>query len=108
MLDQGLSNLNNLFIKNYNIDTNKIPGSGAAGGLGAGCHVFLNAQLSRGIDLIFKATNFEQELEWADLVITGEGKFDGQTYEGKVVKGVIDRCLEKKKKVIVLSAIVEQ
>ena len=39
-------------------------------------------------------------------MITGEGKFDGQTLEGKVVKGVIDRCLIKNKPVVVLSAIV--
>ena len=46
-------------------------------------------------------------MEEADLVITGEGKFDGQTLEGKVVKGVIERGLAKGKPVVVLSAIVE-
>lgn len=40
-------------------------------------------------------------------MITGEGKFDNQTLSGKVVKGVIDRCLQKSKQVLVLSAIVE-
>lgn len=68
----------------------------------------MKARLLRGIDLIFEITEFERALEWADLVITGEGKFDGQTLEGKVVKGVIERCLSRNKKAVVLSAIVEQ
>ena len=57
-LDQGLENLNQIFIKKYGIDANDIPGSGGAGGLGAGCFVLLKAQLLRGIDLIFKITEF--------------------------------------------------
>lgn len=75
--------------------------------MGAGCYFFLNAKLLRGIDLIFKITEFEKHLEEADLVITGEGKLDIQTFEGKVVKGVTERCIAKGKPVVVLSAIVE-
>ena len=52
-LDQGLVNLNNVFKEQFGIDANEVPGSGAAGGLGAGCLVLLKAQLLRGIDLIF-------------------------------------------------------
>lgn len=99
--------MNRLFKKYYGIDANSIPGSGAAGGLAAGCHIFLNAEVTRGIDLILKLSSFDKALEDADLVITGEGKFDDQTLSGKVVKGVIDRCLLKSKPVVVLSAIVE-
>lgn len=54
--------MNTFFQKRYKIDVNEIKGSGAAGGLGAGCLVFLNAQLLRGIDLIFDVTQFEKYL----------------------------------------------
>ena len=57
-----MENLNNFFKKDFGIDANKIEGSGAAGGLGAGCTVFLDSKLLRGIDLIFELTNFEKEL----------------------------------------------
>lgn len=66
-----MENLNNIFKKDFNIDANKIEGSGAAGGLGAGCIVFLGSKLLRGIDLIFELTNLEKELIEADLVLTG-------------------------------------
>ena len=51
--------------------------------------VLLKASLLRGVDLIFRVTGFESEVLRSDLVITGEGKFDGQTLEGKVVQGVL-------------------
>ena len=70
-LDQGLCNLNSLFIKQYNKDANDVPGSGGAGGLGAGCYFFLNGKLKRGIDLMFNLTEFQRHLDEADLVITG-------------------------------------
>ncbi len=61
-LDEGMDHLNNIFKKDFGIDPNKIEGSGAAGGLGAGCIVFFGSKLLRGIDLIFELTNFEKEL----------------------------------------------
>jgi glycerate kinase len=50
--------LNTVFKEQYGVDADLIPGSGAAGGLGAGCRVLLKAELLRGIDLIFGVTNF--------------------------------------------------
>lgn len=63
-------------------------GSGAAGGLGAGCLAFLNADLRSGIDVLLEAVGFADLLAAADLVLTGEGKIDEQTPRGKVVSGV--------------------
>ena len=64
-------NLCNLFIKLYGIDLNKLAGSGAAGGLGGGCSVFLNSKLQRGIDLIFTLNDFDNLVNESDLIITG-------------------------------------
>lgn len=57
-MDLGLINLNKVFKEQFGIDADLIPGSGAAGGLGAGCLVLLKAELLRGIDLIFRVTDF--------------------------------------------------
>ena len=64
------------------------PGSGAAGGLGAGVRVFLNAKLERGINIVTKITNLSERVRDADLVITGEGMIDFQTAFGKTPFGV--------------------
>ena len=55
----------------------------------------MNAKMSAGIGTILEITDFEKKLEGIDLVITGEGKLDAQTLEGKVVKGVADCCTKK-------------
>ncbi|MBN1153594.1 glycerate kinase [candidate division KSB1 bacterium] len=64
------------------------PGSGAAGGLGAGLMAFLGATLRPGIDLVLKAAQFENQIIGADYVLTGEGKLDEQTVYGKTIAGV--------------------
>lgn len=75
------------YIKNINnlseIDISKIPGTGAAGGLG-GALVLLGATIVNGFDLIKKIVNLSKKIEDADLIITGEGKIDSQTQNGKV------------------------
>jgi glycerate 2-kinase len=98
-LDNGLKNFgqiaDNFFQKNARIwkaETSRtvsgLGGSGAAGGLGAGAVWFLNATLKSGIDLVMQETNFENAVKKADLILTGEGKIDIQTLEGKVLKGI--------------------
>jgi glycerate 2-kinase len=64
------------------------PGSGAAGGLGAALRLFLGAELRPGIDLVLEASRFAEKVRGADLVLTGEGRVDGQTARGKTVSGV--------------------
>jgi glycerate kinase len=68
---------------------------GAAGGTAAGMAVFLNAQLTNGIEYFLNATGFDSELEASHLVITGEGSIDRQTLEGKGPFGVAKRAKEK-------------
>ncbi|MDF1754998.1 MAG: glycerate kinase [Verrucomicrobiales bacterium] len=76
------------------------PGSGAAGGLGFGAKVFLKAKLVPGFDLVADVLNLPEAIEWADLVITGEGKIDGQSLQGKAPAGVAALARNYRKRVV--------
>jgi len=69
----------------------EIPGTGAAGGLGFGLMAFCDAEIKSGIETILDLVDFENKIDGADLVITGEGKIDGQSIRGKVPVGVAAR-----------------
>ncbi|WP_229254030.1 glycerate kinase [Dyadobacter sp. NIV53] len=91
-LDRGLQNLTKVAKKAFGKDVSDVPGAGAAGGLGAGCLWFLNAELKEGVGIVMEQTNIAQHIQDSALVITGEGKVDEQTLSGKVVKGLADLC----------------
>ena len=88
VLDQGLSHMSNLIQDRFGRDVSMIPGSGAAGGLGLAVLGLLNGRIRNGIESILDFVDFESRLRDQDLVITGEGKMDQQTLQGKVVFGV--------------------
>ena len=88
-LDNGLRNYSRIIQRHFGIDLQQIEGAGAAGGMGAGSMVFLNAQLTSGIDLIKELADFDTNIKGADWVITGEGNLDDQTLSGKTISGVI-------------------
>ncbi len=69
-----------------------VPGGGAAGGMGAACLAFLNAEIRSGIQTVLDLAGFDALLTQADLVITGEGRLDGQSVQGKAVSGIAHRC----------------
>jgi glycerate kinase len=69
-------------------DKEECAGDGAAGGLGAAFRVMLGAQVVSGLELIAKQVQLNKQLENTDLVITGEGKMDNQTLQGKVPLGI--------------------
>lgn len=69
----------------------EIPGAGAAGGLGFGLTAFCDAEIKSGIETILDLVDFTEKIDGADLVITGEGKIDGQSIRGKVPIGVAAR-----------------
>jgi glycerate kinase len=94
MLDRGLKQFSELIKKEWKFDVANIPGAGAAGGLGAGALIFLKATPRKGISTIMEILHFDQLLQEADLLISGEGKFDRQTLEGKVVRGTMERALQ--------------
>ncbi|UII81239.1 glycerate kinase [Flagellimonas sp. CMM7] len=88
-LDQGLKNFAEVIQSAFKVDVQSIPGSGAAGGMGAGTMVFLNAVLTSGVDLVMEMADFENALAETDWIITGEGQLDGQTSSGKTIDGVL-------------------
>lgn len=96
MLDNGLRNFANVILEQFDIDICGVPGAGAGGGVGGGLYALLNSELLPGIETLLKMTGFEEKMIGADLIITGEGKIDSQTPNGKVVQGVIDYCQKKK------------
>lgn len=69
-----------------------VPGAGAAGGLGAACLAFLDAEAVPGVTRVLELTGFDALLAEADLCVTGEGHADAQTARGKVVSGVAAAC----------------
>ncbi|MCY1635196.1 glycerate kinase [Marinifilum sp. D737] len=89
-LDNGLIVFNEVVKSQFQLDLQNIKGAGAAGGLGAGCILFLGAHLNSGIELIKNEADFDQKIKGADWIITGEGKLDSQTFSGKVIRGVLD------------------
>ena len=91
-LDRGLRTIAKVAAETFGKDISDNPGAGAAGGLGAGALWFLHAELREGVSIVMEQTNIAQHIKKADLVITGEGKVDDQTLQGKVVKGLADLC----------------
>ena len=91
ILDQGLRHVADLLTADGKVGFDQ-PGAGAAGGLGAGVIAFLGGKLRKGIDAVLDAVRFDELVKDADLVITGEGRLDSQSFEGKVIDGVIKRC----------------
>lgn len=87
-LDQNLSHLARLISVKLDKKVDHVPGAGAAGGLGAGLMAFLGARLVKGFDMVAEAVSLDVSVQWADLVITGEGRMDSQTRFGKTPMGV--------------------
>ncbi len=82
-LDYGLRCLAATIGRDFGVKVAKLPGAGAAGGLGAGLVAFLGAQLRPGVEIVTQAVGLARKLAGCDLVITGEGRLDGQTVSGK-------------------------
>ena len=99
-LDANLTNYANIIKRDLNIDILNLSGGGAAGGLGAGLHVFASADLVPGFDLIDATVGLEKRIAMADFVITGEGRMDAQTINGKTPYGVAKLALKYGKPVI--------
>ncbi len=88
-------------VKSYNSDSDKnAQGMGAAGGLGFAFTWFLNGKITPGIELITQKIGLEEKIKTADLVITGEGRLDGQSAMGKAPVGVSALAKKYGKKVI--------
>ncbi len=91
-LDDGLRHIASVVAAQLGRDVADTPGAGAAGGLGYGALVFLNAQLRRGIEIVLDLTGFDAAARAADLIVTGEGHLDGQSAQGKLIQGLCRRA----------------
>jgi glycerate kinase len=87
-LDENLGHFARLVDRDLHRDIASVPGAGAAGGMGAALMAFLDAELRPGVEIVMEAIGLEGALTGADLVITGEGRIDGQTIYGKAPAGV--------------------
>ena len=88
LLDNGVKNICDVYLKDYGIDLSNLKGGGAAGAMGAGMVAFLGSKLQMGINAVLEAVDFKTKIQGANCIFTGEGKIDGQSLRGKVVIGV--------------------
>ncbi|MCI8349123.1 MAG: glycerate kinase [Firmicutes bacterium] len=103
ILDNGLVSISKVIEKSLDIDVKNIPGGGAAGGCGSGMVAFFNSNLQMGIETVLNTVGFDNMIEDADVVFTGEGKMDSQSLRGKVVIGVARRAKKQSVPVIVVA-----
>lgn len=101
-LEKGMIHFKQIIQDEFQIDLNSVAGSGAAGGISGGMHAIFGAKLTPGIQIIFDAIKIEEKIINADLIITGEGRLDHQTLNGKVVVGITNLAKKYKKKVYAL------
>ncbi|MBK5243277.1 glycerate kinase [Clostridium sp.] len=91
-LDEGIKNISEIIKKDLSKDLSEIPGSGAAGAMGAGMIAFFDSVLQMGIETVLDTVKFSNVITGADMIFTGEGKIDFQSLRGKVVIGVAKRA----------------
>ena len=107
-MDSYLSAFSALCQKEYpNADPN-LPGAGAAGGLGFAFAAFLDGKLLTGIELVLDLLHLEEQIQKADVVITGEGRLDRQTLMGKAPMGIAALAAKYKKPVIAFAGSVDE
>jgi glycerate kinase len=106
-LDEGLRHLAAVVHRDLGIDVREMPGSGAAGGLGAGLVAFLGARLRSGFDTVSETLELARHVEGAGVAVTGEGFFDQQTAHGKAPAGVLRLAREAGVRSVVIAGQVE-
>ncbi len=90
--------------RSLGFDMAAVPGGGAAGGLAAGLAAFLGARIVSGFELVAQALRLDERMARADVVVTGEGRFDAQSLQGKVTGQVIMRARRTGKRAVVFAA----
>ena len=106
LLDENLSKYAGMLFEKTGRNIKDIPGVGAAGGVLASLLSFpeyINCKICSGIDIILDAASFDKIIKDADLIITGEGRFDSQSLRGKAVSGIAKRAKLQGKPVIVIA-----
>jgi glycerate 2-kinase len=103
LLTRRLARLAEAYRDRTGVDVTELEGAGAAGGLAGGLAA-IGAQLEPGFDVVARAAGFDEALAGADVVVTGEGKLDATSFEGKVVGGVLEWAAEEgvEKRVVIV------
>lgn len=107
ILDSGLKNIAAIVKSDIDRDFSFTPGAGAAGGMGFALMAYCNGSLKSGAEIVLDAAGFDKKIEDADLVITGEGKMDKQTLDGKLPYRVLRRAQAKGVSTIAICGIAE-
>ncbi|MDQ0127235.1 glycerate kinase [Pseudomonas lini] len=102
-LDRALGHFADLCAQTLKTEVRDEPGSGAAGGLGFAAKAFLRAQFQAGVEVVAELVGLAEAVKNADLVITGEGRFDAQTLRGKTPFGVARIARQQGVPVIVIA-----
>jgi glycerate kinase len=105
-LEKNMTHFSGILAQEFGRDYSKIPGAGAAGGLGAGLIAFCNAEIVSGFELMNELTQLEEKISHASIVFTGEGKIDSQTAFGKTISGVARLCKKYQVPVVALAGMV--
>ncbi|TYR72973.1 glycerate kinase [Rossellomorea vietnamensis] len=103
LLDANLIHFGQKLSEAAGINVLDFPGAGAAGGMGAGAKGFLKAEFRPGVELVLDMVQFEEAVADADLIITGEGRIDGQSIHGKAPIGVARYAKKYNKPVIAIA-----
>lgn len=91
-LERGMYHFSKVIKRETGRDMSATPGAGAAGGLGYGLLTFAGAEIRSGVDAVMDMVGFKEKAAGADLVVTGEGRMDAQSAQGKVASGVSRAC----------------
>jgi len=108
ILDNNLRHYSEIVKRDLGIDVANEPGTGAAGGLGYGLMVFCKARLTKGIEMVLDTIKIENRMKDVDVVITGEGRVDGQTVFGKVPVGIAARAKKFGKPVFAIAGFMDE
>ncbi|WP_372950111.1 glycerate kinase [Mariniphaga sp.] len=107
-LEKGLANWAEILENESGKELANLKGAGAAGGIALPLLAYYRAEIVPGASFILSQLNFERQVEWADLVITGEGKLDSQTLHNKAPKAVADAARKAGKPVIAIGGTVQK
>ena len=102
LLRRRLERLVQIYLRDYGVDVSDLAGSGAAGGLAGGLAA-AGALLAPGFDVVAEALGLPERIAAADLVVTGEGTVDAESFEGDAVGGVVDLATEAGVPVLVIA-----
>lgn len=105
LLELGMENIRRFILEERDLDVQDLPGTGAAGGLGAGAVLFLNGKLQSAFDTLADISGLNERIKEADLIVTGEGHIDQQSFNGKLISKIKEMSQTNKKPVWLVSAI---